>query len=68
MLLLLYGALSSLVALALRLDSFKVVVRVLLDGGLGKVDVAYDTALNQDQTPHEPMELVGKQAVSMRRG
>lgn len=33
-------------------------VRVQLDHGLGVVDVSFETSMQHDGTPHEPMELV----------
>jgi len=39
-------------------DCAEVSVRVQLDHGLGTVDVTYETSMQHDGTPQEPMELV----------
>lgn len=40
------------------MDCAEVSVRVQLDHGLGTVDVTYETSMQHDGTPQEPMELV----------
>jgi len=49
---------SFLCSLYPQVDCSEVCVRVQLDHGLGVVDVSFETSMQHDGTPHEPMELV----------